>query len=267
MILRNLYLPQPIDQFDPRNQIWQLVTAISQMLRNPLQIDHQFGRIMDHLKRRGLADNTVVIFTSDHGQTLGSHGGLTDKGWHHFEETHRVGMVIRDGRGRGPNAPPPGHVERRWASLLDIYPTICDLAGADYDAETIHGRSLVPILRGEEVEWRDTAFVEFCGVNNLATTMITCRHGDIKYGWNAGALDEMYDLASDPYEMKNVVDDPAYAGAAEDMRRRIYTFLRKTKHGALSMYNQSRMGYLGYRKFPPGKDPIDLEKLIVPMRM
>ena len=103
-------------------------------------------------------------------------------------------------------------------------------------------------------------------MNNLATTMITCRHGDIKYGWNGGATDEMYDLAADPHEMTNVVDEPAYADAADQMRRRIYTFLHETKHGALSMYNQSRMRYIQYRDFPPGGDPMNPDEFIVPMR-
>ena len=155
-------------------------------------IDAQLGRIMHHLQERGLAENTVVIFTSDHGQTLGSHGGLVDKGWHHFEETHRIGLVIRDPRGWGAKGRRPGEVVGQWASLLDLYPTILDMAGAPCDAGAVHGRSLLPVLESRAADWRDEVFVEFWGVNGLATTMVTCRAGDLKYGWNCGSWDELY---------------------------------------------------------------------------
>jgi len=132
-------------------------------------------------------------------------------------------------------------VREEWVSLTDVYPTVLDLAGAGYDAEKVHGRSLVPLLEGRTSEWRDEAFVEFSGVNNLATTMIMCRHGDIKYGWNCGNLDEMYDLAADPHEMTNVIDEPTYAAKAREMRERIGAFMKRTKHPAQAMYHNTRV--------------------------
>ncbi len=192
---------------DARRLRWQdWADVIRYYYARTTDIDVQLGRIMRHLEERGLADNTVVIFTSDHGQTLGSHGGLVDKGWHHFEETHRIGMIVRD-----PRCARNGEVATEWASLLDIYPTILDIAGGSYDPERIHGRSLVPVLEGRVADWRDEVFVEFWGVNGLSTTMVTCRAGDLKYGWNAGSWDELYDLAADPYETRNVISEPAYA--------------------------------------------------------
>ena len=66
-------------------------------------IDSQIGVLYAALEASGQLDNTVIIFTADHGETLGSHGGLLDKGWHHFEETHRIPMIVRmpDGAGAG----------------------------------------------------------------------------------------------------------------------------------------------------------------------
>jgi len=58
-------------------------------------IDSQIGRLYDYLKEDDKLDDTVIIFTADHGETLGSHGGLLDKGWHHFEETHRIPLIVR----------------------------------------------------------------------------------------------------------------------------------------------------------------------------
>ena len=191
-------------------------------------IDMQVGRLVDHLRRRGLLDNTLILFTSDHGETLGSHGGLVDKGFHHFEEIQRIGMILS-----GPPVAQPGRTIPQWASLLDVYPTVLDAAGAELDPAAVHGRSLLPLLRGEEVQWRDEAFVEFFGLGNLSATLLTCRHGDLKYGWNCTSRDELYDLAADPYETVNRIDDPAYADAVGQMRRRIEAFMERTGHRSL----------------------------------
>jgi len=204
-------------------------------------IDEQLGRILEHLEQTGLADNTVIIFTSDHGETLGSHGGLIDKGWHHFDEIQRIGFIVKDPRGFGSAGAAPGSVREEWASLLDVYPTILDLAGADCDAGHIHGRSLVPLLEGRTTEWRDEVFVEFGGLGPSAT-MLTVRHGDIKYGWNCANLDEMYDLAADPEEMNNVIDDPAYAATVRAMRERIHAFMERTSHPARGLFRKTRLG-------------------------
>ncbi len=203
-------------------------------------IDAQLGRIVAHLQERGLRKNTVVIFTSDHGDTLGSHGGLVDKGWHHFEETHRVGLVISAPQGWGPEGARPGSVFTEWASLLDIYPTILDVAGGHYEPQAVDGLSLGPLLRGESPQWRDTAFVEFWGVNGLATTMITCRHGDLKYGWNCSNRDELYDLAEDPYETRNLCDAPEYAHRLREMRECTADFMDRTGHSARGMFRSCR---------------------------
>lgn len=199
-------------------------------------IDMQLGRIREHLAERGLLDNTLIIFTSDHGETLGSHGCLLDKGWHHFEETHRIGMVMS-----GPGVTTPGRVLPQWASLLDVYPTILDAAGADLDSAAVHGRSLTPLLRGEEPPWRDEIFTEFFGLGNLPGTLLTCRHGDLKYGWNCANWDELYDLAADPHETSNVAQDPAYADSLRSMRERTAAFMERTGHKSLGQFRTTRL--------------------------
>ncbi|MBN1917924.1 MAG: sulfatase-like hydrolase/transferase [Verrucomicrobia bacterium] len=204
-------------------------------------IDEQIGRVLDHLEKSGLADNTVVVFSSDHGETLGSHGGLIDKGWQHFEEIQRIGLIVKDPRGFGPNGLAPGSVPPQWASILDLHPTFLDLARAGYDAERLHGRSLLPVLRGEKTDWRDDMLVEFHGLG-AAATLITYRHGDLKYGWNVVTRDELYDLAADPHEMRNVIADPAYAAAVRDMRERLDAALDRIKHSARGDFGRSRLG-------------------------
>jgi arylsulfatase A-like enzyme len=131
-------------------------------------------------------------------------------------------------------------VRQEWASQLDLYPTILDLAGGHpTDAE---GRTLVPLLQGEETEWRDAVFVEFNGVNNLATSMVTARQGALKYGWNCSCWDELYDLDEDPHEMRNLADDPARAGDLRHMRELVAAWMEETRYGGLGMYRQSRLG-------------------------
>jgi arylsulfatase A-like enzyme len=223
-------------------------------------IDRQIGRIVEHLRETGLLDDTWVIFTADHGETIGSHGGLTDKGWHHFEEIQRIPFIVRppdswDG--------PRGTVRGEWASLLDIYPTILDVASpgaaktgsGDLDTTTgpnaanphdgsgnVSGASLLPLIKGEQRPWRDTVFVEFNGVNSLATSMVTVRKGDLKYGWNCSSRDELYDLGKDPWEMKNVAEDPACANRLHEMRVILADWMQETGYPGRGMYLQNRLG-------------------------
>lgn len=205
-------------------------------------IDHQIGRVVEHLERTGQLDNTVIIFTSDHGETCGSHGGLTDKGWHHFEETHRIGMIVR--RPGDPNA---GQVRDEFASNADIYPTICELAGAEYDATAMHGASLLPVVAGDATGWRDDVLTEFGGVNGLAMTQRTIRCGDLKYGYNCCCEDELYDLARDPHEIRNLINEPDYFSAAQDLRHRLLDWMGRTGDPARGIYRQSKVYYYDRR--------------------
>lgn len=205
-------------------------------------IDQQIGRIINHLETTGLLENTIIIFAADHGETLGSHGGLMDKGWHHFEETHRIPFIVRLPEQYNTKGVQPGKVLSQWVSLVDLYPTILDMAGTTQNKNDIHGRSLLPILEGHLTQWRDTIFIEFNGVNSLATTMVTVRKANIKYGWNCSNWDELYDLEQDPHEMNNLISVPAYSGRLQEMREVLEDWMKQTGHPALSGYKRSRMG-------------------------
>ncbi len=205
-------------------------------------IDRQIGRMLDHLEETGLAENTIVIFSSDHGETLGSHGGLTDKGWHHFEEIQRIPFIIRTPEKYNLKGVVPGAVRNEWLSLADVYPTVLEFAGDDGTGRPNHGCSIVPLLRGEPVEWRNKVFVEFYGVNGLATSMVSVRAGNLKYGWNCSNRDELYDLDKDPFEMNNLIDDPAYADDVEKLRKDIHVWMQETRFQGRAMYQQCRLG-------------------------
>lgn len=184
------------------------------------QIDDQIGRLYAHLEKTGLLDDTIIIFSSDHGETLGSHGGMTDKGYSHFEEIQRVGMIIRYPEKYRPENCMAGSVRKELASLVDIYPTCLDLAGVSAAEIDSQGASMHGLLQGRNTNWRDSAFVEFYGLYS-PTAMVTCRSGDWKYGWNANGTDELYNLATDPYETKNLIDEPTCRSLCNEMLAKI----------------------------------------------
>jgi arylsulfatase A-like enzyme len=205
-------------------------------------IDSQIGRMLAYLDRSGLRENTIIVFTADHGETLGTHGGLTDKGWHHFEEIQRVPFVVQMPSSLPSGGTEGGRVLQEWVSTADVYPTILELAGAAREDVERHGRSLVPLLRGEPVTWRDAVFTEFHGVNSLSTSMVSVRRGDLKYGWNCSNWDELYDLAHDPYETTNLIHEPGYADTVMAMRELIHAWMQETAYPAIGMYQRSRLG-------------------------
>ena len=225
-------------------------------------IDEQIGRVMEHLEKKGIADNTIIIFSSDHGETLGSHAGLTDKGWSHYEEIQHVGLIVKDPR-KGRQGGKGGRVVDKLVSTLDIYPTVLDYACGQYDSSKIHGRSLEGLIEGRKTKWRDSVFVEFFGLGHMSTNMITCRHGDIKYGYTCSNKDELYDLARDPHEMTNLLDDPEYAKIADTMRKRIYTFMVKTRYPGVHNYLYTRLGYSSERQYLHGLDPVNMADFLV----
>mgnify|MGYP003875988935 CR=1 FL=1 len=194
-------------------------------------LDQQIGRLYAYLQKTGRLENTVIVFTADHGESLGSHGGLVDKGWRHFEDTHRIPFILRlpDGAGAGTRRP-------ELVSLADVYPTVLDLAGASWDRGAAHGRSLLPLLNGDAAPWREGVVTEFLGLGNVGTFMKTVRMGSLKYGCNMPWADELYDLETDPHETRNLIDDPAYAGAIVRMRRWLEEWMRQTNDPALRMY-------------------------------
>jgi len=224
-------------------------------------IDHQLGRILEHLERRGLAENTIVIFSSDHGETLGSHGSLTNKGCHHYEETHRIPLIVSDPRTPARH----GHEIQELASQLDIYSTIAEIARADTAGLEMHGSSLMPFLTGTPPAWRDTVFTEFFGLGGILTSMITCRHGRFKYGWTSSNRDELYDLETDPEELTNLIDEPSMAETVRDLRRRMYTFMVDSGYACADGFLRSRLGWNVDKQFLRSKDPEPRESFLCPV--
>jgi len=178
------------------------------------QIDAQIGRVVAALDALELAASTAVLFSTDHGEHAGAHGGVHDKEMLMYQETYHIPFMLRL---PGQDAP---HRVAGPISNLDIAPTLLDLAGIP-PARPLDGLSLLPLLRGEPQPERDgEVLCMFNGHHVLyQSRMIT--DGAIKYVFNPTDHDELYDLRADPWELHNQVDNPAYAGRLRALRARM----------------------------------------------
>jgi arylsulfatase A-like enzyme len=208
-------------------------------------IDAQIGRMIEHLKNTGLMKNTVIIFSSDHGQTLGSHGGLVDKGWHHFEETHRIPLIMRF-----PEAQHKGLVIEELASLVDIYPTILDIANFAHDCPGNHGKSLLPLLEKNKKWNRGCVVTEFNGLSNSLTTQRTLRRGNWKYGYNNCGDCELYNLEKDPYEMHNLINDQDCKEKVMELEKCLADWMKETNDPTLRRFIFSHGEKMGLKVDP-----------------
>ena len=176
------------------------------------EIDDYLGRIVDCLEETGQADDTVVLYFSDHGEMAGEHG-LWNKVTL-LESSVRVPILARwPGRFQaGTRVDVP-------VSLVDLYPTLLDIAGVELPAPLFtRGHSLMPLMTGAPEQFEGgTVFGEFEGEAwNHPRAFV--RKGRLKYVYNHTAEERLYDLAADPYEMADLAADPARADDLADMR-------------------------------------------------
>lgn len=195
-------------------------------------IDEQVGRLLDHLEQSGQLDNTIIVFSSDHGESCGSHGGIVNKGFTHWEETQRVPLIIRfpDGRQAGERCDAP-------VSLIDFYPTFLDWAGVENPPARTDGQSLERCLTGE-AEWRPYACAQFHGMGFEGATQRTFVQGDFKYGWNCGVDDELYDLKNDPYETNNVIHHPDYQSVRLELAEALSEWGERTRDISIHAFRE-----------------------------
>jgi arylsulfatase A-like enzyme len=181
-------------------------------------IDREVGRLLNFLDEADLAENTIVIFTSDHGELLGDHG-LWMKGPFPYEQIVRVPLLVR-----WPNGIPAGQRTAALLSHLDIVPTLLAAVGLPAEPE-LDGFDALPLLRGEVGGIRDGVMVE-CIDDPRRLRLKTYITETRKLTWYAGAAyGELYDLAQDPGEKVNRWDDPAYASDKSDLLARLLSRL------------------------------------------
>ena len=186
-------------------------------------VDEGVGKILDILREQGKLDNTVIVFAGDNGYFMGEHR-RGDKRLA-YEESMRIPFLIRYPRlGR------PGTVINEMALNIDLAPTLLDLAGVPIPA-TMQGKSFRPLLEGKQVPWRTSFLYEYFKDGKFTVpTMLAVRTESWKYVRypDIKDLDELYDLKKDPYEMRNLVNDPVGAPKLAEMSAELEQLLKET---------------------------------------
>jgi|YelNatPaOPRAMG01_1025707.scaffolds.fasta_scaffold03476_5 arylsulfatase A-like enzyme len=186
------------------------------------EIDESMGEILAELSKLGLDDNTVVIFASDNGYYYGEYG-FADK-WLMHEPSIRIPMFLYDPRMRG-----GGKRISQMALNIDIAPTILELAGVPAPP-SMQGRSLMPLVRGGASAWRRDWFYEHSyrhqGWIPATEGVRTTRWKYTRYIDTQPLFEELFDLASDPLEKRNLAGDSTHAARLENLRARWQTWVR-----------------------------------------
>ena len=220
---------KPVDERDPWSQRYYYLirndehVVTDEDVRNARHayygmcsyIDFLVGRLLKVLDGSGLIDNTVIIFTADHGDMLGERGMWYK--FNPFEWSIRVPLLIS-----GPGMQQDTK-EASLVSLVDLMPTFLDLAsgGKPPDlVDPIDGHSLEPLLRGDVSGWVDDVMVEFTAEGTFAPALIL-RRGNYKFVYCETDPGMLYDLIADPHEQKNLCADPTFANVAEEMENEI----------------------------------------------
>jgi arylsulfatase A-like enzyme len=183
------------------------------------EVDEAIGRIVGELQAQGVHDSTLIVLTGDNGYFQADRG-LADK-WYPYEESIRVPLVVRDPR----LAPGRRGVTRgQFALNLDVAPTLVAAAGLAVPA-AMQGRDLSPLyLNARAPDWRDEFFYEHPTVtsrNRIPTSQGVVRR-DWKYmEWPEFDFRQLFDLRSDPGEIRNLAGQPSYAGRQRRMQRQL----------------------------------------------
>lgn len=191
-------------------------------------VDREIGRVLEALEKNGLSQNTVIVFSSDHGDGQGAH--RWNQKWCHYDESSRVPFILVDPEGRR-----AGEIESTPVSAtLDLFPTLCDYAGVETPHE-MRGRSLQPLFSGGIVD-RDfvpseVSFGLWAKMHEDAwpkARMIRTEH--YKYiAYDSGNFrEQLFDMQRDPGEMQNLAGAPAYANLLAEHRRHLADWVDQT---------------------------------------
>lgn len=190
-------------------------------------IEDGVGEIFKALKETGQLNSTLIVFTSDNGYFYGEHG-LSIERRLAYEESIRMPLLARY-----PKAIKAGTTRNEFALNIDLAPTLLELAGVAAP-NTMHGRSLVPLLEGKRPAWRNSFLIEYYSdkvfPRILQMGYKAVRNGRWKYihYLELEGMDELYDLKTDPYEMKNLIRQPGSARTLAEMKQEMERLLKET---------------------------------------
>ncbi len=178
-------------------------------------IDACVGEVMAAVEDSGLSDNTIVVFSTDHGDALGSHNHF-EKAGTMYDEVYRIPLLAK-----GPvKWVAPGKPDA-FVTLMDLMPTFVEWAGTELKAP-VDARSLAPLARGETVQnWPDSVYCESHGEVWGYFSQRMVRTTRWKYVYAPHTKDELYDLQEDPAELENLIDSPEHVDVLSEMKARL----------------------------------------------
>lgn len=198
-------------------------------------LDSQIGRILEKLEKLGLMENTLVIYSSDHGDLCGSHG-MIDKHFIMYDDVVRVPLIMRW----------PGHISPGRTCddfiihSLDLAATFCDVAGTPVPP-TFQGESLVQLIFGNGRLAREDVLGMYHGNQFGLYSQRMLRTRQWKYVWNATAEDELYDLVHDPGELHNRAQVAECRPVLAEMRQRLVRWLEKIHDPLLNTWTKNQL--------------------------
>lgn len=175
-------------------------------------LDEKIGRLLNVLEETGQRDNTLVIYTSDHGEMNGEHGMWRKSNF--YEASVRVPLQIA-----WPRYLSSGHRIDEVVSLVDLTATLVDVAGAS-QITSLDGETLLPLMRGSAENWKDEAFSEYMA-HGVERPMAMLRRGKYKFNYSLGDPPELYDLWEDPNEFHDLAGDSANQSVLEGFQTRL----------------------------------------------
>ena len=184
-----------------RTAYWALVT----------RMDIMIGQILTALKDNNLDENTIIIYSSDHGEQVGEHGLWWKQTF--YEHSVKVPAILS-----WQGVLPEGERCERVISSLDINATMIDALNGPRLPNS-RGRSLLPLLKEENTDWDDIAFSEYCTYDGCFHRMI--RHGDWKLNYYYGQPSQLFNLKDDPHELKDKTDDPKCQDIKNELTKKV----------------------------------------------
>jgi len=200
--------------------------------------DALFGKLLDALEQKGLLDNTIVVYTSDHGDYVGAHR-LWAKGLPCFREAYNINAVIGFG-----GIESKERVVDDFITLADYAPTFLELAGIQAERK-FAGKSFAAFLNDGIPDNIHTEMYTQSNGNELYGIQRSVFDKKYKYVFNGFDYDELYDLENDPFETKNLINDPNYAPVIKDMCKKMWQFAYENKDNITNPYIMTALAPYG----------------------
>ncbi len=199
------------------------------------ELDHQIGRVLAELDALGLRENTIVVYTTDHGDSTGDHG-LIDQHYILYDCVFRVPMIVR-----WPEQIQAGRsTDEFTCNALDISRTLIEAAGGTVP-ESFTGESLLPLFTDTGGTGREDIYGQYQN-NQFGLCSQRCvRDRRWKYIWTATDTDELYDLDSDPGEVNNLVNESQYAHELQRLRKRLITWMEQENDPMINPWTKRQL--------------------------